>query len=613
MADQQKYKVTERIDAGGMAEVFRGVAESIQGFKKSVAIKRILPNLTRKPKFVQMFLDEAKLSLHLQHANIVQVFDIGVADNTYFIVMEYIDGGNLRTLLDSLRRQGRRMKIEHTIFIMMQVCSGLGYAHDMHDPESGRPLGIVHRDISPPNILISRQGEVKLVDFGLAKAASQVENTEPGVVKGKFSYLSPEAAEGREVDHRSDIFAVGIVLFELLAGRRLFYGDTDYDTVQLVRQARIPSLKSLNPEVETQLEEIVRKALARDVVDRYQHAADLQDALAQYLFSRGMKVTSRDIAQLVQQCLKEKERSAPPKPRVSNIIDALISEEIVKFTSLGEGDVDVEEPDGSRPLRPDEISDSPPGETVDPRSWLEDLDTGKAGGDQVAAPPQSPARKTRTGAHAAVGASPPGRGKTVPQGSLPARPAPEGRPVKTFRQFAALNATESPATPAPPAAPPARAGKAGAPPAAGTPRSGRTAAHASSPPGSEQPPRKEIAAPRVATPIQGTVVPSRKKAGEPDLLEQMVERPAKSGTKRYGAPAQEPAPEPDRTPPRLPRQWIIVFMIAVVVALLGVAAILAYKVGLIGGGGAVVHPTMKVRAPRASRGPRRRTRPRARA
>ncbi|MBI5482822.1 MAG: protein kinase [Deltaproteobacteria bacterium] len=610
MADQQKYKVTERIDAGGMAEVFRGVAESIQGFKKAVAIKRILPNLTRKPKFVAMFLDEAKLSLHLQHANIVQVFDIGVADNTYFIVMEYIDGGNLRTLLDSLRRQGRRMKIEHTIYLMMEVCKGLAYAHDMHDPESGRPLGIVHRDISPPNILISRQGEVKLVDFGLAKAASQVENTEPGVVKGKFSYLSPEAAEGREVDHRSDIFAAGIVLFELLAGRRLFYGDTDYDTVQLVRQARIPSLKSLNPEVETQLEEVVRKALARDVVDRYQHGADLQDALAQYLFSRGMKVTSRDIAQLVQQCLKEKERSAPPKPKVSNIIDALIAEEIVKFTSLGEGDVDVEAPDGSRPLRPDDISEPPPltdADTVDPRSWLDDLDTGKPGVEPIAQPPS---RQARTSSHSAPAASQPGRGKTAPQGSPTARPAPEGKPVKTFRQFAVLAADDAPAAkaaPAPPAAPSAKAGKAPAPPAGAQARTGRTATQASVPVAAEAPPRKAVSAPRVATPIQAkgkAAAQGKKKGTEADLLEAMVDRPAKAGTRRYGAPA----PEPDRTPPKSSKKWVVILVVVLLLALLGVAATLAYKVGLIGGGGAAVSPTTRTRGSGASRGPRRRIR-----
>src|SRR5262245_2578754 len=224
MAD--RYTITERVDAGGMAEVFRGVAESIQGFKKSVAIKRILPHLTKNKKFIAMFLDEARLSLHLQHANIVSIFDIGMAgekgNSSYFIVMEYVDGTHLKGLVESQRRQGRQLTVAQVLYIMMQVAAGLAYAHDFADPESGRPLGIVHRDISPPNILISKNGEVKLVDFGLAKATSQLESTDPGVVKGKFSYLSPEAANGREVDKRADIFAVGILMYELLTGKRLF-------------------------------------------------------------------------------------------------------------------------------------------------------------------------------------------------------------------------------------------------------------------------------------------------------------------------------------------------------------------------------------------------------
>src|SRR5262245_58057860 len=263
MAQTQKYSVTERIDAGGMAEVFRGYAESLDGrFKKLVAIKRILPSLAKNKKFLSMFIDEARLALHLQHANVVQVFDIGVADGKYFIVMEYVDGANLKTVGESLKRQGRRMRTSHALYVIMEVCKGLASAHDFSDPETGGPLGIVHRDVSPPNILLSKTGEVKLVDFGLAKAASQVEDTEPGVVKGKFSYLSPEAASGRAVDARADIFAVGILLYELLTGKRLFYGESDYQTVEFVRQARVPPLGAQNNEVEPELEEIARKALA---------------------------------------------------------------------------------------------------------------------------------------------------------------------------------------------------------------------------------------------------------------------------------------------------------------------------------------------------------------
>src|SRR3954451_18131191 len=221
MADN-RYRITERVAAGGMAEVFRGVAESLQGFKKNIAIKRILPSLTKNKKFVAMFLDEARLSLSLQHANIVQVFDIGHADDTYFIVMEYVDGVDLKALIEWRRRINRRIPVANVLYIITEICKGISYAHEFLSPDTGKPLGIVHRDISPPNVLLSKQGEIKVVDFGLAKATSQVEGTDPGVVKGKMSYLSPEAARGEEVDSRADIFSVGILLYEMLTGKRLF-------------------------------------------------------------------------------------------------------------------------------------------------------------------------------------------------------------------------------------------------------------------------------------------------------------------------------------------------------------------------------------------------------
>src|SRR5215467_7842743 len=328
-----RYRITERVAAGGMAEVFRGVAESLQGFKKNIAIKRILPSLTKNKKFVAMFLDEARLSLSLQHANIVQVFDIGHSEDTYFIVMEYVDGIDLKALTEWRRRIGRRIPIAHTLYIVMEICKGLSYAHEMVSPETGRPLGIVHRDISPPNVLISKQGEVKVVDFGLAKATSQIETTDPGVVKGKMSYLSPEAARGEEVDSRADIFAVGILLYEMLTGKRLFYGETDYQTVELVRNAKVPPLRPQNPQVEPELEDIVRKALSKNKEDRYQSATDLQDALAQYSYSRGLKVISRDIAELVRQCLDDK-RMQSGEGKKASIIDHLLQGELVKFISV---------------------------------------------------------------------------------------------------------------------------------------------------------------------------------------------------------------------------------------------------------------------------------------
>jgi len=359
-----------------MAEVFRGVAESMRGFKKNIAIKRILPSLTKNKKFVAMFLDEARLSLALQHANIVQVFDIGHTEETYFIVMEYVDGVDLKALLEWRRRINRRVPIAHGLYIILEMCKGLAYAHDVHNPETGGLMGIVHRDISPPNVLISKQGEVKVVDFGLAKATSQVEITDPGVVKGKMSYLSPEAARGEEVDARADIFAVGILLYELLTGKRLFYGETDYQTVELVRNAKIPPIKPQNPQVEPELEDIVRKALAKRKEDRYQNATDIQDALAQYAYSRGLKVIARDIAELVRQCLEDRRmQSGEGKPKTTSIIDHLLQDEIAKFTSVDDEEADA----GARPLSADELSPragtiSPPddGDFVDPRAWAEE-------------------------------------------------------------------------------------------------------------------------------------------------------------------------------------------------------------------------------------------------
>jgi serine/threonine protein kinase len=457
MPDNQRYRITDKIDAGGMAEVYRGVAESaVGGIKKSVAIKRILPNLTKNKKFVSMFLDEARVSMHLQHANIVGVFDIGMADTAYFIVMEFVDGANLKTIIESLRRQGTRMSVAHTLYILMEVCKGLQYAHDATDPENGRELGIVHRDISPPNILVSKRGEVKLVDFGLAKATSQLESTDPGVVKGKFSYLSPEAASGKEVDRRADIFAVGILLYELLTGKRLFYGETDYQTVELVRQAKVPPLGAQNAEVTPELEQVVRKTLARDLNQRYQTAGDLQDALAQYLFSQRLKVTSRDIEQLVQSCLREKQRTQPKAQPVGNLIDALINEEILKFTSLDH----INEPSlpGAQSSPPDDAGNAPlnPDLFVDTRGWADDVqqselrrpvkngekkrkdDTGSHGleelleGDHENAPTSERRKKSPSGARPVVpspSSSP--RGQTSGRmAALVEEPAPKPRPRK---------------------------------------------------------------------------------------------------------------------------------------------------------------------------------------
>ncbi|MFT7624887.1 MAG: serine/threonine protein kinase, partial [Myxococcota bacterium] len=276
---RQRYKVIRKIDAGGMAEIFIARAQAVGGIEKTVAIKRVLPSLTRNRRFVNMFLDEARLSMVLTHANIVQVFDVGRADDTYYIVMEFVDGANMRRLFQRLAEKNERLPVPIAAFLMMEVCKGLAHAHEQRG-EDGEPLGIVHRDISPPNILISKAGEVKITDFGLAKAVTQLEVTDPGIVKGKFSYLSPEAANGKPVDHRADIFAIGILLWEVLANRRLFLGKSDMETVELIRKAEVPSLSLLNKDVTPEFQAIVEKALARDVKQRFHSARDMGNTLA---------------------------------------------------------------------------------------------------------------------------------------------------------------------------------------------------------------------------------------------------------------------------------------------------------------------------------------------
>ena len=333
MTSRDKYRVIRKIDSGGMAEVFQGVAESIQGFKKKVAIKRVLPHLVENKKFLAMFLDEARLSLRMNHANVVHVFDIGQAGGTYFIVMEFVDGPNLKHLMQWMRERGTRMPLPIAVHIVIEVCRGLAYAHEFADAD-GVNLGIVHRDVSPPNILLSRQGEVKIVDFGLAKATSQLEHTDPGVVKGKFAYLAPEAAWGREVDHRADIFACGTMLYELLEAKRLFLGENDVKTVELVRRAEVPPLADLDAEKRPVLEGIVRKALASQPEDRYQSCSEMAEDLASFLFSQRLKVTGFDLRRFIERFVAEEEKKEAREGHRPSIIDQLIQEELARFASL---------------------------------------------------------------------------------------------------------------------------------------------------------------------------------------------------------------------------------------------------------------------------------------
>lgn len=326
-----KYRILKKLDAGGMAEVFKAEVETLEGFKKIVAIKRIRPNLIKDEKFVRMFMDEARLSLYLQHASIASVFDVGRTEDHFFIVMEFVEGQNLRVILE--HTDHHRLPVPLAVHIAKEVCEALDYAHNLCHPETNMPLGIVHRDISPPNILLSKQGEVKLVDFGLAKAANN-EKSEPGVVKGKFSYLSPEATVGAEVDHRADIFAVGIVLYEMLTGERLFLGETDLETVQKVREAVIPPIATRYNRVPSELETIVLHALERDPEKRYACAMDMATDLTRFLYSQGTAVTRRDIANLVHNAESQAIAQPLASSRSDSFLRKIIEEELNQLISF---------------------------------------------------------------------------------------------------------------------------------------------------------------------------------------------------------------------------------------------------------------------------------------
>ncbi len=282
------YKVLERISAGGMAEVYKAQQTGADGFERPVAIKRILPHIARDPNFIAMFQAEAKLAVQLQHGNIAQIYQLGRQDDAFYIALEYIDGRDVGAVLDLHQKQGKGLPLAQACYIVTRCAEGLDYAHNKKSPD-GKPLNIIHRDISPPNILISYEGEVKLIDFGLAKAASSSVQTQAGIIKGKLAYMSPEQVRGAQLDARSDIFALGIVFFELMTGKRLFRRDSDIETFESVRQCKIPKPSEINPAIPAPLEKILMKSLARNLDDRYAAAAALAGDLREFVFTHHLR------------------------------------------------------------------------------------------------------------------------------------------------------------------------------------------------------------------------------------------------------------------------------------------------------------------------------------
>ena len=299
-----KFCLLERISVGGMAEVFRAKCLDTPGFDKFLAIKRILPNLAEDDEFIQMFIDEAKITVQLNHRNICQIYELGRLEDSHYIVMEFISGRDILAILNRLRRERRIMSVGQAAYMVHQMALGLDSAHRKTDKE-GSPLNIIHRDVSPQNVLVSYTGEVKIIDFGIAKAASRSNKTQAGVLKGKFGYMSPEQVRGLDIDHRSDIFALGTLFHEMLTCRRLFHGGSDFATLEKVRRAEVLPPSKFNPNVPPEIDAIVLKALAADVKDRYQWGSELADDITGFLSRLRPPYTGRTLEDWMQRTFTE--------------------------------------------------------------------------------------------------------------------------------------------------------------------------------------------------------------------------------------------------------------------------------------------------------------------
>nr|WP_255662428.1 serine/threonine-protein kinase [Myxococcus sp. RHSTA-1-4] len=289
-----------------MAQIYLARRQGPDASDALLVVKRILPHLTDNDDFIKMFLDEARIAARLNHPNVVQIFDLGAQGDSFFIAMEYIHGEDLRKLWKEAETRGQPVPVPLVCRILIETCAGLDYAHKRTDPATGRPLGIVHRDVSPQNILVTFEGGVKVVDFGIAKAADQATVTRSGVLKGKYAYMSPEQAAGQRVDCRADIFALGVVLYELLTGTRLFKRATDMQTLTAVSECRVVPPSQLSERVPRDLDAIVLKALAKEPAERYQEAAQLQQALEAWLAAHRLPGSSAHLAAYMRELYAER-------------------------------------------------------------------------------------------------------------------------------------------------------------------------------------------------------------------------------------------------------------------------------------------------------------------
>ncbi len=293
-----KYLLLDKIGVGGMAELYRAKITGVQGFEKLIAIKKILPHLSSEEVLIKSFIDEAKLAAFLQHQNIVQIYDFGSMEGSYFIAMEYLFGKDLRSVTNKSKSKGMPISLENALHIASRICAGLEYAHNLKDFQE-RPLNIIHRDIGPQNIFVTYDGQVKIIDFGIAKAAIQESTTQFGSIKGKVAYMSPEQAEGKNIDSRSDIFSIGIILYEMVTHRRMFEGNT-YQVFSMVREARFDPPEEVNKDLPPKLYDILHKALAKDFQQRYLSAGEMLSDLDECKYQLSFRSGARNLSQYME-------------------------------------------------------------------------------------------------------------------------------------------------------------------------------------------------------------------------------------------------------------------------------------------------------------------------
>ncbi len=309
-----KYHLIEKVATGGMAELFRAKLYGAGGFEKDLAVKKILPQLGQDQDFIQMFMDEAMITVTLNHGNIAQVLDFGEINGEYFLVMEYVDGVDLQNLLKRITEENEPIPTELAAYIVQEICKGLDYAHHKLGID-GQPLNIVHRDVSPQNVIISFEGQVKLVDFGIARAASRITSTQAGVVKGKMDYMSPEQLLGKGVDSRSDIWAAGVIFYELLTLKKPFMGQTPQETMAAITRGTYKAPQKINKQVDRKLAAVLKKALESNTKKRYQTAGKMAQSIASYLHSTKRAPSPLALAQLLRQRLPyAKPRTLNPTP-----------------------------------------------------------------------------------------------------------------------------------------------------------------------------------------------------------------------------------------------------------------------------------------------------------